>query len=72
MNKSGAIDEGAVRAIALLLAGCMVGPNYHAAEPGALGVPADYAPPVTPPGPAKRRRPRPISPPGGSSSATPC
>jgi outer membrane protein, multidrug efflux system len=36
-----------VAAIALLLAGCTVGPNYRAPAPAALGVPAGYAPPVT-------------------------
>ena len=33
--------------IALALAGCTVGPNYHPADPGTLGVPAAYTPPVT-------------------------
>ena len=31
----------------LLLAGCVVGPNYRAPSPITLGVPAAYAPPVT-------------------------
>lgn len=36
-------------AIALLLTGCAVGPDYRAPAPATLGVPARYAPPVTPP-----------------------
>jgi NodT family efflux transporter outer membrane factor (OMF) lipoprotein len=32
---------------ALLLAGCTVGPDYHAPAPASLGVPDQYAPPVT-------------------------
>ncbi|MDB5693157.1 MAG: hypothetical protein JWO81_2220 [Alphaproteobacteria bacterium] len=41
-------------AIAVLLAGCVVGPDYHAPDSAMLGVPAGYAPPVTaaPPGDA--------------------
>ena len=35
--------------IVLLLSGCVVGPNYRAPAPVELGVPADYAPPVTRP-----------------------
>jgi NodT family efflux transporter outer membrane factor (OMF) lipoprotein len=31
----------------LLLAGCVVGPNYRSPDPVTLGVPARYAPPVT-------------------------
>jgi NodT family efflux transporter outer membrane factor (OMF) lipoprotein len=42
MNKG----AGAV-SIALLLAGCAAGPDYHAPAPASLGVPAVYAPPVT-------------------------
>jgi NodT family efflux transporter outer membrane factor (OMF) lipoprotein len=33
--------------IVLLLAGCAVGPDYHAPDPNTLGVPSRYAPPVT-------------------------
>lgn len=33
--------------VPLLLSGCMVGPDYHAPAPAALGVPVQYAPPVT-------------------------
>lgn len=36
-------------AIALLLAGCTGGPDYHPPAPAALHVPAAYAPPVTTP-----------------------
>src|SRR3954463_67070 len=49
-----AMDRGVgAAAIALLLAGCTVGPDYHPAAPGALGVPAAYAPPVTRPAPGE-------------------
>jgi NodT family efflux transporter outer membrane factor (OMF) lipoprotein len=37
-----------IAASALLLSGCTVGPDYHPSSPNALGVPAAYAPPVTP------------------------
>jgi len=47
MNK-----PAAILAIALLLGGCAVGPDYHAPPPAALNVPADYAPPLTAPAPA--------------------
>src|SRR6478672_2433800 len=53
MNKSGANRLVGGAAIALLLAGCTVGPDYHPAEPGALGVPTAYAPPVTRPAPGE-------------------
>jgi multidrug efflux system outer membrane protein len=43
------MNRGAAAAMALLLAGCVVGPDYHAPAPARLGVPANYAPPVTPP-----------------------
>jgi len=36
-----------ILATAFLLAGCAVGPDYHAPAPAALHVPAGYAPPVT-------------------------
>ena len=36
-------------AIALLLAGCAAGPDYHAPAPAALHVPAGFAPPITTP-----------------------
>ena len=39
---------GAVAAV-FLLAGCATGPNYHAPNAVALGVPARYAPPITDP-----------------------
>jgi len=38
-----------VLSVALLLAGCAVGPNYQPPTPNALGVPLAYAPPVTNP-----------------------
>ena len=38
-----------ILAVALLLGGCAVGPDYHPAPPAALGVPTAYAPPVTNP-----------------------
>jgi multidrug efflux system outer membrane protein len=41
------MNKGGVTAIALLLAGCTVGPDYHALAPASLGVPDHYAPPVT-------------------------
>ena len=34
-------------AIALLLAGCTVGPDYRPPAPASLGIPENYAPPVT-------------------------
>lgn len=40
-----------VAAIALLLAGCAVGPDYRAPAPAQLGVPEHYTPPVTAPAP---------------------
>jgi multidrug efflux system outer membrane protein len=43
------MNRSAAAAIALLLAGCTMGPDYHAPAPASLGVPADYAPPVTVP-----------------------
>src|SRR4051794_15880159 len=53
MTKRGANRLAGAAAIAMLLAGCTVGPDYHPAEPGALGVPAAYAPPVTRPAPGE-------------------
>ena len=38
-----------VLTIALLLAGCAAGPDYHAPAPAALRVPAGFAPPITTP-----------------------
>jgi NodT family efflux transporter outer membrane factor (OMF) lipoprotein len=35
--------------LAILLAGCAVGPNYHAPDSASLAVPSSYAPPVTRP-----------------------
>lgn len=39
----------AAPALALLLAGCMSGPDYEPAEAGALGVPADWSVPIPAP-----------------------
>lgn len=44
MNK-----RAGIAAIALLLAGCAAGPDYHAPPPAALHVPSGYAPPITAP-----------------------
>ncbi|HMI20007.1 MAG TPA: efflux transporter outer membrane subunit [Sphingomonas sp.] len=38
-----------ILAIALLLAGCAAGPDYHAPAPAALNVPTGFAPPITAP-----------------------
>lgn len=42
-------QRSAVAAIALLLSGCAAGPDYHVPDPARLGVPSEYAPPVTAP-----------------------
>jgi NodT family efflux transporter outer membrane factor (OMF) lipoprotein len=48
------MNKAAVAAsIALLLAGCAAGPNYHPPSSASLGVPEAYAPPVTPPAPGE-------------------
>lgn len=47
MNDRGPGPQIAPLAVAMLLAGCAVGPNYHPPAPMSLGVPSAYAPPVT-------------------------
>ena len=42
-----AMNKAFAAATALLLGGCVVGPNYRAPPAAGLGVPAGYAPPVT-------------------------
>lgn len=46
MNKAAMRYAGALL-VPLLLSGCMVGPDYHAPGAAPLGVPVQYAPPVT-------------------------
>ena len=69
---SGGVHRAVGAAVALLLTGCMVGPNYQAPAPAALGVPAGYAPPVTAAAAMRPRERRPISQSGGGSSTTRC
>ena len=57
MNSGGVHRAVGAVTVALLLSGCVVGPNYKAPAPTALGVPAGYAPPVTPPPPSAAETP---------------
>jgi multidrug efflux system outer membrane protein len=48
MNSSAMNRHTVALIIPMLLSGCTVGPNYHVPDQAALGVPTQYAPPVTP------------------------